>query len=660
MDRKGLEIVKFLLDWHDLLTEPPVNGLIPEIYFCFVCSVYSKGKDKVSWLQFMKYLRLIDKLCSGYTLVCVPSNALSQHYEDLFRCFDRISYINRLSLALLLRTTQSLNYAYVPPSSSDLNRQSNSPSPSVLSTSSASTAASVSLAGQSAFNDPSSITQPPSSSSSSEDYNGFESNHPNCDESLDFEAVENIDLHFKRKSLNEVNYQLPTNKNEKLKYVLNLIEGEKPIVSENDIYPIKMITNKKLIPKDINDTYTLTTKSNRLEQLEYLLNTECSSHNLQRERARLRTSVLPFYECCEDSEHAALLSSLITFDKSTSFCKLNEDKLKKLIYESKDRVNQKFHQVYRCVESKMHFIPIIQSQTDFKLGDCSYLDTCHKISNCRYIHYGQLMPLHFNPDQGASTGNVDEDAKMRELYEIKENIRIWDFTRGEPACSYLNCELPPQWINCDLMNIDFEVFGNDFGVVIADPSWTIHMNLNYSSLKDDELLSLRMDKLQREGLFLLWVTGRTIETGREFLRKWGYKVINQITWIKTSQLVRTISTGRTGHWLNHSKEHLLVATKGSVKWINRAIDSQIMISSTRETSRKPDEIYGIVDRLVGAGVRKLEIFGRQHNTRPGWLTVGNQLEGTRLVEGELIKRYSTWQSRSTQAPPNPAAAVAAM
>ncbi|GAV26925.1 hypothetical protein PMKS-000386 [Pichia membranifaciens] len=218
MDRKGLEIVKFLLDWHDLLTEPPVNGLIPEIYFCFVCSVYSKGKDKVSWLQFMKYLRLIDKLCSGYTLVCVPCNALSQHYEDLFRCFDRISYINRLSLALLLRTTQSLNYAYVPPSSPDSNRQSNSPSPSILSTSSASTAASVSLAVQSAFNDPSSITQPPSSSSSSEDYNGFESNHPNCDESLDFEAVENIDIHFKRKSLNEVNYQIPTNKNERLNF----------------------------------------------------------------------------------------------------------------------------------------------------------------------------------------------------------------------------------------------------------------------------------------------------------------------------------------------------------------------------------------------------------------------------------------------------------
>lgn len=641
MDRKGLEIVKFLLDWHYLLTEPPVNGSIPEIYFCFVCSVYSKGKDKVSWLQFMKYLRLIDKLCNGNTLVCIPNNALSQHYEDLFRCFDRITYINRLSLALLLRTSQNLHYSQSPPNSRDGTGNSGvdnvsgessrhmSPSTSINSTSNSRP----SSAGSAVSNFVSPIKS-------------FEGTDGTFEQPYELDIVETINLHYQRKKLEDVNYQIPVGKSERLKYVMNLIEGDKPMVSENDIYPIKMINNKRLVPKDINDTYTLTTKSNRLEQLEYLLNTECSSHSLQRERARLRTSVLPFYDCCEDNEHSSLLSTLVTFDKNTSFCKLNEDKINKIIHENKDRVNQRFLQLHKCCEVKMHFIPIVQPQTDFKLGDCSYLDTCHKISSCRYVHYGQLMPLKADAGDVIVNSNISEERKLKELYDIKENIRIWDFTRGESVCSYLNCELPAQWINCDLMKIDFEVFGNDFGVVIADPSWTIHMNLSYSSLKDDELLSLRMDKLQRDGIFLLWVTGRTIETGRDFLTKWGYNVINQITWIKTSQLIRTISTGRTGHWLNHSKEHLLVAVKGDIKWINRSIDSQIMISSTRETSRKPDEIYGIVERLVGSGVRKLEIFGRQHNTRPGWLTVGNQLEGTRIVERELLQRYEAWR-RST-------------
>lgn len=636
MDRKGLEIAKFLLDWHYLLTEPPVDGSIPEIYFCFVCSVYSKGKDKVSWLQFIKYLRIINNMCSGNTLVCVPNNALDKHYDDPFRCFDRIIFINRLSLALLLRTSQSLSYNtnYASPvssSGSDTIRDRAS-SPETENNN----------GGTNESTSPTfSITRSAKSPSSSS-FSPLSSPTSSIGDDETSLILDNFEFEYKRKNIEEIETsEIPKNKEEKLKFVLDLIEGEKPQVSENDIYPIKMITNKKLIPRDINDTYTLTTRASRLEQLDYLLSTPCSSHSLQRERARLRTKVHPFFDCCEDEEHATMLGSLISFDKNTSYSKLNEEKMRKMIYENNkyNSGSNKFQLLYKCVENKLHFIPIIQSQTDFKLGDCSYLDTCHKMSTCRYIHYGQLMPLKFNEKKN-KPNSMEFD---KELFEINENIRIWDFTRGESICSYLKCELPAQWINCDLMKIDFDVFGNDFGVVIADPSWTIHMNLNYSSLKDDELLGLRMDKLQREGLFLLWVTGRTIETGREFLNRWGYKVVNQITWIKTSQLVRTISTGRTGHWLNHSKEHLLVGIKGDIKWLNKGIDAQILISSTRETSRKPDEIYGIVDRMVGQGVNKLEIFGRQHNTRSGWLTVGNQLDGVHIVERALVERYAKYR-----------------
>jgi len=45
----------------------------------------------------------------------------------------------------------------------------------------------------------------------------------------------------------------------------------------------------------------------------------------------------------------------------------------------------------------------------------------------------------------------------------------------------------------------------------------------------------------------------------------------------------------------------------------------------RDTSHKPDEIYGLIERL-SPGTRKLEIFGRQHNVQKNWLTLGNQLE----------------------------------
>jgi len=53
-------------------------------------------------------------------------------------------------------------------------------------------------------------------------------------------------------------------------------------------------------------------------------------------------------------------------------------------------------------------------------------------------------------------------------------------------------------------------------------------------------------------------------------------------------------------------------------------------------------VYEIVERLVGAdrGVRKLEMFGRKHNRRRGWMTIGNQLDGIRLFERDVVERWN--------------------
>lgn len=74
---------------------------------------------------------------------------------------------------------------------------------------------------------------------------------------------------------------------------------------------------------------------------------------------------------------------------------------------------------------------------------------------------------------------------------------------------------------------------------------------------------------------------------------------------------------------SHTKEHMLVCVKlqpdGSLKipsWVNRGLDVDVIVSEVRETSRKPDEAYGLIERMCPGG-RKVEIFGRKHNTRPG-------------------------------------------
>lgn len=74
---------------------------------------------------------------------------------------------------------------------------------------------------------------------------------------------------------------------------------------------------------------------------------------------------------------------------------------------------------------------------------------------------------------------------------------------------------------------------------------------------------------------------------------------------------------------SHTKEHMLVCVKlqpdGTLKipsWVNRGLDVDVIVSEVRETSRKPDEAYGLIERMCPGG-RKVEIFGRKHNTRPG-------------------------------------------
>jgi N6-adenosine-specific RNA methylase IME4 len=41
---------------------------------------------------------------------------------------------------------------------------------------------------------------------------------------------------------------------------------------------------------------------------------------------------------------------------------------------------------------------------------------------------------------------------------------------------------------------------------------------------------------------------RAMELGRECMKLWGYRLVDEIVWVKTNQLQRIIRTGRTGSW----------------------------------------------------------------------------------------------------------------
>uniref|UniRef100_A0A7N0UMN4 N6-adenosine-methyltransferase MT-A70-like n=1 Tax=Kalanchoe fedtschenkoi TaxID=63787 RepID=A0A7N0UMN4_KALFE len=269
---------------------------------------------------------------------------------------------------------------------------------------------------------------------------------------------------------------------------------------------------------------------------------------------------------------------------------------------------------------KVHFRRIIALHTDMNLGDCSFLDTCRHMKTCKYVHY-ELDPTPDLPSMmtGAGTLSVPKPLKPQRA-EYCSEVEL-----GES-----------QWINCDIRNFRMDILGQ-FGVIMADPPWDIHMELPYGTMADDEMKNLNVPALQTDGLIFLWVTGRAMELGRDCLELWGYKRVEEIIWVKTNQLQRIIRTGRTGHWLNHSKEHCLVGIKGNPE-VNRNIDTDVIVAEVRETSRKPDEMYPLLER-ISPRTRKLELFARMHNTHAGWMSLGNQLSGVRLVDEGLRARF---------------------
>ncbi|KAK4389856.1 N6-adenosine-methyltransferase MT-A70-like [Sesamum angolense] len=112
-----------------------------------------------------------------------------------------------------------------------------------------------------------------------------------------------------------------------------------------------------------------------------------------------------------------------------------------------------------AVAAKVHFRRIIAAHTDVNLGDCSFLDTCRHMKTCKYVHY----ELDSTPDvspmmMGQATLAPPKPLKPQSAHYCSE-VEL-----GEP-----------QWINCDIRSFRMDILGQ-FGVIMADPPWDIHMD----------------------------------------------------------------------------------------------------------------------------------------------------------------------------------------
>lgn len=162
---------------------------------------------------------------------------------------------------------------------------------------------------------------------------------------------------------------------------------------------------------------------------------------------------------------------------------------------------------------KLHFAKIIQPHTDESLGDCSFLNTCFHMDTCKYIHYQVDQDDARKAERRKRSGDnldnllatINGQQKIGLNSSISSNNSISSLTKnndgavqGASLSSGIKL-VPPQWVQCDLRNLDLPVLGK-FSVVMADPPWDIHMELPYGTMSDDEMRKLPVPTLQDEGL----------------------------------------------------------------------------------------------------------------------------------------------------------------
>jgi N6-adenosine-specific RNA methylase IME4 len=173
-------------------------------------------------------------------------------------------------------------------------------------------------------------------------------------------------------------------------------------------------------------------------------------------------------------------------------------------------------------------------------------------------------------------------------------------------------------------------------------------NPNLTPWTFEELSNLKIDSLADSCCFLfLWVgSSDGLDKGRLLLKKWNFRRCEDIVWVKTNKHNpnrRMYNDNDT--LLQHTKEHCLVGIRGAVKrgtdghFIHANIDTDVIVAEEPPlgSTEKPHELYKIIERFC-LGRKRLELFGEDHNIRPGWLTIGKSLTNSNFD----LERYNNF------------------
>lgn len=176
-----------------------------------------------------------------------------------------------------------------------------------------------------------------------------------------------------------------------------------------------------------------------------------------------------------------------------------------------------------------------------------------------------------------------------------------------------------------------------FRTILADPPWRFqnrtgkmapeHRRLSrYGTMTLDDILELPIAQLAEPQAHLyLWVPNALVNEGLDVMKRWGFTYKTNLIWYKTRKDGGPDRRG-VGFYFRNVTELILFGARGKN---NRTLkpgrtQPNILITRKREHSRKPDELYDIIEACSPGPY--LELFAR--HSRHGWYQWGDMLEQT--------------------------------
>jgi len=182
--------------------------------------------------------------------------------------------------------------------------------------------------------------------------------------------------------------------------------------------------------------------------------------------------------------------------------------------------------------------------------------------------------------------------------------------------------------------------GHAFATVLADPPWRFqnrtgkmapeHRRLSrYGTMDLDEIMALPVPAVLTQTAHLyLWVPNALLPLGLRVMEAWGFEYKSNLVWHKVRKDGGSDGRG-VGFYFRNVTELVLFGVRGKNARTLAPGRRQVNFLATqkREHSRKPDELYPIIEACSPGPY--LELFAR--GTRPGWVGWGNQSDGYEIT-----------------------------